>query len=366
MKKIWYNWSKPAKIVSIVCMCLCFVLLVGCVANVFVDNEDGKLSLNFEDAKDKISGSLGLSKTRNDQNILDPGYYTDIVEGKKNGVEVTVNEDGSITLDGRVTKETLLKLYTVKDTDCYGFTYTVGAVDFGEGAEASDLYWEYTGLSDSYSYDIPAGSVVTFTLCESASADFNFYLRLAKNDSFDSVTVYPTLNYGYVAQPYYEKTSFLNGAFGSNSKDRNSDNLLHPNVYEAIDGKHSGVEVTVNKDGSVTLDGKATADVILTLGSFTDTDIAGQKMAVGRADFGEDAPGSYLKWDYDDAANNADSVYEIPAGYDFFFSPFFTHGSGPSDLDFYLNIMISSGDSFDNVTIYPILNNGISVIPYFD
>ena len=363
MKKIWYNWSKPKKIISIICICLCSVFLVGCVGAIFanIDGED----LGSSDVGDKISGALGFSRTRNDQNVLDPDYYTDLIEGRHNGVEVIVNDDGSITLNGIAKEETMLELYTVKDEDCYGFTYTVGAVDFGKTADDSDLYWQYDCLNGKYTYDIPSGSIKTFTLVGNESSSFTFYIRLAKGDSFGNVTIYPTLNYGYLVQPYYEETSFFNGVFGSN-KDRNSENMLHPYVYEDLDGKHSGVKVTVNNDGSITLDGEATSDIALTLGSFIDTDIAGQKMAVGRVDFGEDAPGSYLKWDYDGEAYESDSVYKIPVGFDFFFSPFFTSGSAGNGSEFHLNIVIAAGDSFDNVTIYPVLNSGVTVVPYFD
>ena len=349
MKKMWYNWSKPMKIISIISMCLCLVLLGGCFVNTFVDIEDGKVAVDLGGVGDKIAGAVGLSKTRNSQNILDPEYYTDLIEGKQNGVKVTVNEDGSITLDGKATAETKLELYRAPDDSCDVRVLTVGSIDYGKSSKNSDFYMEHSvTLCDSFA--IPANTGMTFTFDGVDGSDFVLSLRLAKGDSFDNVTVYPTLNYGYVAQPFYEKADTIDNLFG---KDRNASNILDPEYYENIAGEHSGVEVTVNDDGSITLDGKATDSFELDL--FANEYFSSVILCVGAAEFGEDAPGTHFGYgDY-----GLDLQY-IPVGYEFPFS----HKLDMGTLHFY--ILVSSGDEFDNVTIYPVLNYGVTAVSYFE
>lgn len=349
MKKLWYNWSKPKKIISIISMCLCLVLLGGCFVNTFVNIEDGKVAVDLGGVGDKIAGAVGLSKTRNSQNILDPEYYTDLIEGKQNGVKVTVNEDGSITLDGKATSETKLELYRAPDADCDARVFTVGSIDYGKSSKNSDFYMEHSEtLGDSFA--IPANTGMTFTFTESDSNDCVLSLRLAKGDSFDNVTVYPTLNYGYVAQPFYEKADTIDNLFG---KDRNASNILDPEYYEDIAGEHSGVDVTVNDDGSITLDGKATASFELKL--FENEYFNPTMFCVGTAEFGEEAPGTHFNY----GIYGLD-IWSVPVGYEF---PFvFDPSSG--NMTFYISVF--SGDEFDNVTIYPVLNYGVTAVSYFE
>ena len=364
MKKIWYNWKKPWKVVSIVCICLALVLLAGCFVNSFVDIEDGKLS---SDIGDKLGNVLGISKTRNSQNLLDPEYYTDLIEGKKNGVEVTVNEDGSITLDGEATEDTDLELMSFDCDESLGFVFSCSAVDFGTGASASEmLLINDDGDGGTYHEEISSltsGSNFEYRgQCTTSSGDCShtIVLRLAEGDEFDNVTIYPVLNYGYVSQPFYEESEGLKNIFG---KKRNSENLLDPKFYDNIDGKHSGVNVTVNEDGSITLDGKASEAFELKLIELPTSVYVSSFLTVSGIDFGEDASGACLSWNIVNEASGSGGPSDVvlPAGYDF------NVDTEDNAGEYYtLKIMVSSGDEFDNVTIYPVLNYGVTAVSYFE
>ncbi len=367
MKKIWYNWKKPVKVISIISICLALVLLAGCFVNAFVDIENGKLS---SDIGDKLGSAVGISKTRNSQNILDPEFYENI-EGDQNGVDVTVNDDGSITLDGKAKAASDLALYKVVGYEVCGVAYTIGAVDFGEDAAESYLHWSFDGLILSQHYRVYSGDSVTFTVLQGDRSDLSehyLFLSIAEGDSFDNVTIYPTLNYGYVAQPFYEASEGfgdkVENLFG-NKKDRNDANILDPEVYENIDGEINGVEVTVNDDGSITLDGKATSSIWLSLCTFEDSIALGRSFAVARADFGEDAPGAYFEFKSSDPTDYVGQMI-VPAGYDFSYSCVLPAGISVFEFDLDFGISISAGDKFDNVTIYPVLNYGVTAVSYFE
>ena len=185
--------KKPVKVILIVCVVLCLALLGGCIANSFGAFDDVKLTSAKED------------KVRNEQNLLDPDFYTSIVSGDQKGVKVTVNDDGSITLDGTATGKSNLRLFEISDYAVNGLTLTIGSVDFGEDAENSCLLWRHGGGSDGvHYYELYSGDSETFTINYADSQNYNFYLSIVEGDEFDNVTIYPVLNYGVTAVSYFE------------------------------------------------------------------------------------------------------------------------------------------------------------------
>lgn len=348
MKKIWYNWSKPRKIISIVCVVLCCVMLAGCVVSLFADDKT-----DSENIGDKIAGVVGLNKTRNPQNMLDPEYYSDKIEGRQNGVKVTVNDDGSITLDGEVETFTKLELIRAFGTGVEGESlnsvFTVGPVDFGSDADESCLGIS-PAESDISTVKVSSDRAVTFT---GSDWDGSLYIMLYEGDKFDNVTIYPTLNPGFVVCPFYEETDILSNIL---KKERNTSNLFDPEYYDSIDGKHYGVEVTVNKDGSITLDGKATESFELTLAELSGESVYGLYFTLSGFNFGDDAPGTELMYDM---------VEEVSCSLCNGFSSTVFIDYATADSSHTFGIRVSSSDEFDNVTIYPVLNYGITAEPYF-
>ena len=185
--------KKPIKIILIVCVVLCLALLGGCIANSFGAFDDVKLPFAKEE------------KIRNEQNMLDPDYYKSIIEGDQNGVEVTVNDDGSITLDGKAEEESNIRLFCVNDYSLFGLELTINSVDFGEDAENTYIYWYHDNTSDeSLSYKLYSGESKSFAVNYADGQNYNFYLSIAEGDEFDNVTIYPVLNYGVTAVSYFE------------------------------------------------------------------------------------------------------------------------------------------------------------------
>ena len=353
MKKLWYNWSKPRKIISIVCISLCCVMLAGCVVNMFSGSKNGAFNDSTVNVGDKIAGAVGISKTRNSQNMLDPEYYSDKIEGRQNGVKVTVNDDGSITLDGEVNSFTKLELINLPgvggEVEYLNDIFTVSSVDFGSESDESCLGIG-SAESDIGIVKISSERAVTFN---ASDWDGSLYILLYEGDKFDDVTIYPTLNPGFCVCPFYEDTSVLNTIF---KKNRNTNNLFDPEYYDSIDGEHNGVDVTVNKDGSITLDGKATSDFSLTLAELSGESVYGIYFTLSGFNFGEDAPGTSLMYDHVE-----EESFYIHNGY----SSTVLIDFATIDSLHAFEIYISSGDEFDNVTIYPVLNYGITAEPYF-
>ena len=147
-------------------------------------------------------------------------------------------------------------------------------------------------------------------------------------------------------------TSIISG-IGAGEDLRNPDNLITvTDQLKELDGEIGDLKVTVNKDGSITLDGKANSD--LSLDIFVDLDGFGKTalMTLAGADFGDKAEGTYL------AVYNG-SVVEAK--------------SESTDVVFISNdntihtvkLVIPSDAEFDNVTIYPVLNYGIKSVDFY-
>ena len=134
---------------------------------------------------------------------------------------------------------------------------------------------------------------------------------------------------------------------------RNDSNLLLLKDYESIGGDHNGVKVVINKDGSITLDGKATSATSLLM--YTNAAGFGSNVFVslGKADFGENAEGTALVL-YNDNVEGARSLANDDVT--------FTSELGHTYL---LKLEIAEGDEFENVKIYPVLNYGTSAESYF-
>lgn len=138
--------------------------------------------------------------------------------------------------------------------------------------------------------------------------------------------------------------------FGDSVKQQtvNEANILKYDDYKDIAGEHSGVNVKVLKDGSIKLDGTATADVKIVL---TENVNENCLMTFAALDMGDEAENSYI------------GVCETEADSGEF------EFSGKTSASSYVTFMtseynaaavlvIESGDSFDEVTLRPVLTYG--------
>lgn len=131
-------------------------------------------------------------------------------------------------------------------------------------------------------------------------------------------------------------------------KTANEANLLKYEDYEDIAGEYNGVTVKVNKDGSIKLDGTATADITIVL---TENINGYGLMTLSSLDMGDEAENSYIAVGVksDDALSTVYGKSSATNSVTF---------SASTDTPA-VALCITSGDSFDEVTIYPVLTYGV-------
>ena len=180
MKKWWKKHKN--KVIAVVC-------IIGSILAL-------SLVLNFTGALDTIKGDVGETM-RNESNLLQVKEYGSI-EGKHGGVDVSVNKDGSITLDGKSTAATSLLLYTNATGFGSNVFVSLGKADFGDEAEGAALVLYNDNVVAARSL---ANDDVTFA--SELGHTYLLKLEIAEGDEFDNVTIYPVLNYGTSAESYF-------------------------------------------------------------------------------------------------------------------------------------------------------------------
>lgn len=139
-------------------------------------------------------------KVRNEANLINfDQAYQSIDDGdiKYAGVTVTVNDDGSLTLDGTATGSATVTLLTKQGGFGTNVHLTLGKVDLGKDAK-SNVTVESNGTVYASSH---ANSSVTFTA--TGDSIYTVKLNIADGDTFEKVTIYPVLNYGTSAASYF-------------------------------------------------------------------------------------------------------------------------------------------------------------------
>lgn len=133
---------------------------------------------------------------------------------------------------------------------------------------------------------------------------------------------------------------------------RNDANLFIVDAsYKGISGTYSGVKITVNSDGSIVLDGKATAAISKVL---TATPKTNYTYTISKLNCGDDAPGTKISVNdgitaVATSSRSSDITFQMPAA----------NGTVTVTLE------IASGDEFDNLKIYPMIANGVNAQPYY-
>ena len=144
--------------------------------------------------------------------------------------------------------------------------------------------------------------------------------------------------------------------FGDDLKQNsvNEANLLKYEDYEDIAGEHNGVTVKVLKDGSIKLDGTATADTTIIL---TENVNGNGVMTFAALDMGDEAENSYICVG---AKSNStiSTVYGKSSATNYV--TFTASTTTPA-----VALVIKSGDSFDEVTLYPVLTYGVVPQTFF-
>lgn len=145
--------------------------------------------------RDKDTWSI---RERNDKNLFDNADYTITDKNTGRGVYITVNKDGSLVIDGKLTGSDDYEI-AVGTVSLKAGTYT-----FTSGYKAAGLTTAYLKLVTSggeYSADF-GGDNGTFTI--DADAEGTVYLVIAPDYSFSNKTIYPVIASGNEEVSFYK------------------------------------------------------------------------------------------------------------------------------------------------------------------
>ena len=304
------------------------------------------------DGADIIDGALATLKTVQGATVkttnLLPFPYLDGASYTQHGVTVTANSDGSITINGTPTDYVYYKF--ISDFRGVGKFILSG---IPSSANLSFTVTVYNSAGNSIgTVDGYRGETIQFN-----TADYEGYdharlriCRVMNGVAINNVTVYPMLNTGDSALPYMPYFSGLKNSYfqGLQSTGRN----LVPYPYSDGSSKTvSGVTFTVNSDGTILVNGTSTAT-----GSFILTRSLYLSSGVSYTINGSFPSSSGLQID-------VQSQGDLPL------ETFYSYGENvtfsPSYSSFYLIfVFFTSGKTFNNVLVSPMLNFGSSALPY--
>lgn len=128
----------------------------------------------------------------------------------------------------------------------------------------------------------------------------------------------------------------------------NEANLIKHDDYEDVAGEYNGVTVKIHKDGSIELDGTATADSTIIL---TENVNGNGVMTFAALDMGEEAEDSYICVG-EKSGDSISTIYGQTSATNYV--TFTASTDAPA-----VALVIKSGDSFDEVTLYPVLTYGV-------
>lgn len=149
-----------------------------------------------------ISGYENLHLTRCEKNLIDPSRYEK--SGTIAGVEYTVNDDGSVLLNGTATGTSIFNLYIGSDANGKSFlapgkTYTIS---FGSAFAAipgtARMVVGYKAIqTDDWSYPVNQYGLESFTFTLPDDANYCLCrIRLSAGDVCDNVLVTPQIELG--------------------------------------------------------------------------------------------------------------------------------------------------------------------------
>jgi len=138
----------------------------------------------------------------------------------------------------------------------------------------------------------------------------------------------------------------------------NEDNLINVEMYEDLEKEYDGVDVDVDKDGVITLDGKAKSDQTIELGTFTfihpdySPDEDPSDLSAMYVEF-------YLKGCLDGSASTYylevedENGTQVAINLDGKITGAYSETIGAPLLDYTVFLVIKKGAEFNNVKIYP-------------
>lgn len=175
----------------------------------------------------------------------------------QNGIEITVNDDGSVLVNGTASEDALIDIGTAKLV--IGETYTLSGCPEGGADGGYSLYG--VNIINWKKHGIDTGGGSTFV---AESENILYRIEILKGNTVNNLLFYPMVRNSGITDSTYE--SYIDG---TQSQIDILDTTLHAsigmtrkNLLKNTVGTvtQNGITFTLNSDGSVTCSGTATAD----------------------------------------------------------------------------------------------------------
>lgn len=323
------------------------------------DIEQEYSSRETADGADIIDGALETVKkiqgaTVKTTNLI-PFPYANGSSKTMNGITFTVNSDGSITINGTASGNAYFSLGTSVNFIA-GKEYYISGAD--RSSNDNDYYLRVRINDGRAHFDVLSNS--SFSWAASYSLE-ELYVYVTTGASVNNVTVYPMLNEGSSALPYMPYFPGLKNAYfkGLRSTGRN----LIPFPYSrGASFTKNGVTFTANDDGSITVNGTATATAVYQIGSTTK--LSNYNLLVGGEYTLGSLPSGYGRYDSYYAIQFYDSNGDVTDTYIAYANTPITFTVSEGNVTCQIYFAVTASNTFNNYTIYPMLNYGSSALPY--
>ena len=188
------------------------ILEMGTIAHAYEPISES--NVNLKDAIDKVSTSHGSSQGRN---LISYPYYNG-TSYESNGVTYTVNEvDGTITVDGKATKESDFRLISPYDTSDrkileLGQTYTLsdGVNQPNSIGYQAPIYFQFVRIDatkNDFNYGISTNyGNMTWTASDANLLQYGIRVVVREGAIADNVVLKPMLEIGSIAHMYEPTT----------------------------------------------------------------------------------------------------------------------------------------------------------------
>lgn len=277
-------------------------------------------------------------KTVATENLI-PYPYTETTK-TANGVTFTVNSDGSITVNGTATSDADFMLLR-GPIQGYSESYFLSGCPLG----GSDTTYY---ISENFTASKDTGNGVVLN---NLPSDQVWRIVIKSGTTVNNLLFRPMLNEGTEAKPYSKWFAGLKNVFFKEIVSTGK-NLI-PFPYYSKSGVINGITYKVNSDGSILLNGTATANSSFVLVS----NLSPIKLDKSESYFLSGCPSgggfeSYrifiqntaYQQGYSDAGNGVSFTAEY--------------------TDYYIFIIIGEGVTVNNLVFSPMLNYGTSALPY--
>lgn len=301
----------------------------------------------------KITG-----KTVKTTNLIPYPYVQS--EGHENGIDFVVNSDGTITANGTATGTAqFYPLYQSPLSDIglfVGQQYTLGALP-------SSSYSSNEVRIVIQFYNTSGGVVSSFVASANTSRTFNvpegavscmIYFVVITGVTLSNYTFSPMLNAGSSALPYMPYFSGLKNAFFKEIVSTGRNLIPYP-YADGMSKAENGITFTVNTDGTITVNGTATARAQFFLYQNKEELMGMEKGKTCICSMNDSSTNLLIYADY-----YSNGEWKYPA--------FTSTGSNfvvPDSWDgVQLYILVESGETLSNLVLKPMLNYGSSALPY--